>query len=134
MLQVFRRQFETCGLIWPSSFTVEETATTEVITPSPRQYKITANTYIAFITSRYSSRCFPHAVVTPLILTTTLQGRYEYHLFVGEETEAQRGELSCPRPHNEKISDLAFGLTLPDSRAHHKHYPKGQMWVGSQAI
>lgn len=43
------------------------------------------------------------------ILTTTLQGRDGYNLFlIGEETEAHRGELSCPKSHNEKTSDLAF--------------------------
>lgn len=43
------------------------------------------------------------------ILTTTLQDRDGYNLFlIEEETEAHRGELSCPRSYNEKTSDLAF--------------------------
>lgn len=43
------------------------------------------------------------------ILTTTLQGRDRYNLFlIDEKTEAQRGEQSCPWSHNEETSDLAF--------------------------
>lgn len=54
------------------------------------------------------------------ILTTTLQDRDGYNLFlIEEETEAHRGELSCPRSYNEKTSDLAFEPWLTDSRAHY---------------
>lgn len=45
---------------------------------------------------------------------------------IDEETEAQRGVVSFPRSHNEKISDRAFVPRWPDSRAHHNHYPRGK--------
>ena len=75
------------------------------------------------------SRCFTQVVGTPFILSTTPQGRCRCHLFIDEETEAQRVERGCPRSHNKKISALALEPWLPDSRARHNLYAQGPMWV-----
>lgn len=39
----------------------------------------------------------PLHFVFPVILTSTLRERYHSHHFTGEVTEAQGGEVSCPK-------------------------------------
>lgn len=46
----------------------------------------------------------------------------EWIIIPDEETEAQRGEVTCPRAHSQKVADLGFELRQP-APLHQNTYP-----------
>lgn len=59
----------------------------------------------------------------PRVLTVALPGRHCHYLLTHEETEAQRGDVTCPKPHSPGagesgalVSSLAHRCCLPCSR------------------